>query len=165
MASGTNNPNPQNIMTCYIHNMTTGTTITFPAYPEDLSEGYATTFNSTDVMGRSAPYLAYANNAARTVSYSVVLHDDICDNMMSVVEQIKSLVYPIYHGSIVQPPYCRVKFGQMVSMYAVVDSVDFSWSDTVIEDNQHFSKVEVSFSFTELRIQSLPTARGTFNEV
>lgn len=161
---GTNNVSASDIMVCYIINKLTGDTIVFNAYPADLNESYSAEFNPSAVMGRSSPYWSYSGNSARSISYQVVLLEDICPNMMSVVDQLRGLVYPNYAGSLVQPPYCYIKFGDMVSCSAIVDSVDFTWGETVLADNQHFSKVEVSLSYQELRLGSLPTSSGVFNE-
>ena len=75
---------------------------------------------------------------------------------------LKQLVYPKYNGSIVISPYCFLKFGDMLNCYAVMESIDFSWGDTIIEDSNHFSKCEVNFSFQELRRDSLPTVDNVF---
>lgn len=155
---------PNNIITCYILNRVTDTVVKFPAYPTDVSESFSAEFNPKEIMGRSAPYFSFGGNGARGVSYQVKVSDDICPDLMGLVNSIKSLIYPKYFGSIVQPPFCYVKFGDMIAMNAIVESVSFSWGETVLDGSQHFSIVDIDFSFQEVRIDSIPTATGIFNE-
>ena len=164
--SGSSLPDPNQILSCFIINMRTGKVITFPAYPRDFTEGYSTNFEPFDARGRSAGYYAYNNNGPRSLGYSVTLQDDLCD-VMKVVDNLRSLVYPEYVGSYVKPPYCYLHIGSIVDCYAIMDNIDFSWGGDdapVLDGSDHYSKVDVTFSFTELRIKSLPTVRGVFNE-
>lgn len=156
---------PNSIIVCYILNMLTNEVIKFPAYPPELSESYSSSYTTTDIAGRSAPYFSYGGNPARSFDYSVTVQEDIVKDLKLLVNKIKGLVYPIYYGSLVQPPYCYVKFGDMISSYAIVESVSFTWGETVLDGSTTFSKVDISFSFQEMRQNSLPTATGTFNEV
>jgi hypothetical protein len=81
--------------------------------------------------------------------------------MMKVVKFLKGLVYPKYSGSIVIPPYCLVHFGGMVSnMTAVINNVSLSWGGPILSDANHYSKVDISLDFTELRRSSIPTAKS-----
>ena len=157
-------PSPDNIMICYIINRITDQVIKFPSYPTDVNESFSAEYNPKDIMGRSAPYFSFGGNGARSVGYSLKVSDDICPDLMGLVRSIKGLVYPKYYGSVVQPPYCYVKFGEMVAMNAILESVDFTWSETVLDGSQHFSVVDINFSFQELRLDSIPTVSGIFNE-
>lgn len=162
---GTNNVLPS--ISFYIKNMLNNQTIYLPTLPEDVSESFSTNYSQTELNGRSAPYQTYGGNEARTISLSAVLHQDLCDektgNLQTIVMYLKQLVYPRYNGSIVIPPYCYIKFGDMVSCYAIMDSIDFAWGDTIIEDSKYYSKCEVNFSFQELRRSSLPTVDNVFS--
>lgn len=161
-------PSPSNYMTCYIYNLLTNEKIVFQTLPDDVSESYSGEWQSTDVMGRSAPYQAFTGNPARTVDYSVTLNRDILGtDFEKTVDKCKRLVYPRYaNDSIVVPPYCYVRFGGMITMYAIVESVSVSWNGTIIADedtdpnSNYFSQAEISFSFVELRVsgQGLPIA-------
>lgn len=172
-------PNPDNYITCYVYNMITDEKIIFKTVPENISESYSADWQSTDIMGRSAPYLAYVSSAARTVSYSVILTRDILGELYkSTVEKCIRLVYPKYmNGGVVAPPFCYVRFGSMVYMFAVVNDVSVEWSGPFIGDTYSstvdnkqdidandnlFSQAEISFSFTELRTdgQGLPTGNN-----
>lgn len=158
-------PRPDtNLVSCFILNKITGERISFYTIPTEISESYSASFETQGTVGRSAPFVTYSETEARTVSYSVTLHEELCTDLLDTVNKIKALVYPNYAGSIAIPPYCYVKFGDMVSMYAVVNSVGIDWDGTVIGDTQHFSKVEVSFDFTEMRLGSIPTSSNPFQE-
>lgn len=169
-------PNPANYMTCYIYNMITDEKIIFKTLPENVSESYSSDWQNTDVMGRTAPYIAYNMSSARTVNYTVMLERDILgDQFQSTIDQCIRLIYPKFmSGGVVAPPYCYVRFGGMVNMFAVVNDVSVDWSGSIIghtyastTENKYnmdansnvFSQADVSFGFTELRTggQGLPT--------
>ena len=151
------NPLPSSYIECYIINLLNNTTIKFVTLPEDLNESYSGGMNPQEVLGRTTPYFTYNNNDARSVSYSIRLHEDVCKDMMVVIDELKRLVYPRYVGSVVDPPYCYVKFGDMVNMKAIVSDVSLDWGDTIIEGTSHFARCDVSLSFLELRNITLPT--------
>lgn len=169
-------PSPADYMTCYLYNMLTDEKIIFKTLPESVSESYSADWQMTDIMGRSAPYAAYIGSAARTVSYSVTLMRDILgSSFKSTVERCIRLVYPKYvNGGVVAPPFCYVRFGGMISMFAIVNDVSVEWSGSIIghtygstvknktnfDANENlYSQADISFSFTELRVdgQGLPT--------
>ena len=170
--------NPTQIVPCYIVNLVTGMKINFATLPTDVSEDYSASFGSQQPMGRSSPYFNYENSEARTVSYSVTLHKDIVPDMENVVLECKKLVYPKYTGSLVTPPYCYVRFGAMINMTAIVNSVSIEWggaAGTILCDTLYseslggnasptYSDVQLSFSFTELRLRSLMQADNVFDE-
>ena len=168
--------NPDDYITCYIYNLVTDKKIQFKTLPEGINESYSAEWQSNDVLGRSAPYIAYGGNPARTVDYSVVLDRNIIGDpdFQNTINACISLVYPDYaDNGIVIPPYCYVRFGGVIRMYAVVDNVGVSWSGPIISDNESdyatvesanpnknlFAQAELSFSFTEIRTygQSIPT--------
>lgn len=170
---------PQEYMTCYIYDLLNDRKIEFKTLPENVSENFASEWSSESVMGRSAPYLAFNGNPSRTVDYSVTLNRDILGDpdFQNTINKCKMLVYPNYvGGGIVTPPYCYVRFGGMIKMFAVVDSVSVSWEGSIISDNSTqyrtvessdpnlnlFSQAEISFSFTEIRTrgQFLPTGNS-----
>lgn len=163
--------NTDDLITCYIYNMLNNQKIQFKTLPEDINESYSAEWQQTDIMGRSAPYIAYISNPARSVDYSVVLNRDILgdEGYKNTIDGLKKLVYPNYVGnSIVAAPYCYVRFGYIVKMFAVVESVSLSWSGTIIGDENSnaneamYSQCECSLSFIELRTegQGLPTANS-----
>lgn len=174
---------PSDLMFCYIVNMLTNERINFVTIPTDLSETHSASFNQQQPMGRSAPYFTFENNEARTISFSIKLHKDLCPDMVNVVNKLKALVYPNYNGSLVQPPYCYVRFGGMVNMMAVCNSVSVNWGGevgTILDEGSTggkaasaddgagdvttFSDVSLDIDLTEIRLNSLRTATNVFDE-
>jgi len=98
--------------------------------------------------------------------------------MENVVLECKKLVYPKYTGSLVTPPYCYVRFGAMINITAIVNSVSIEWggaAGTILGDtldseslggnsSPTYSDVQISFSFTEIRARSLMQADNVFDE-
>lgn len=180
-----NHINPETYITCYIYNLITNEKIQFRTTPEGVSESYQASWQSQDVLGRSAPYLAYTGNPARSADYSVVLDRNLLGDpdFQNTIDQCKRLVYPKYTGGgIVIPPYCYVRFGGMLKMFAIVESVNVSWSGPFIssstgsqpgsntyssaqsqDPNKNLmSQCEISFSFQEIRTrgQLIPTGQS-----
>lgn len=151
------------LITSFIINELTGEPVVFETLPEDISETYATSWDTTDIRGRSAPYIGFVGNEARSVSYSITLQADICPNMMKVIAFLKGLVYPDYKGSIVDPPLCTVHLGGMVSnMLAVVNNVSISWKGPILDGADFYSQADISIDFMELRRDSIPKAMKVF---
>lgn len=159
---------PSEYITCYIYNMLTGETIEFETLPDSVTENFSASWNSHEVLGRSAPYYNYGGNDARSVSYGVKLFKDaLGESFIETVRQIESLVYPQYSGPMAIPPYCYVRFGGMVKMFAIVNSVSINWGDTIIADDytdaneNTFSTADVSIDFTEIITYGhpIPTAQ------
>lgn len=172
---------PDDLITCYIYNLITDEKIEFVVIPDGVNETYQAEWTTQDVIGRSAPFIAFMNNPARSVDYSIQLDRDILGDPFyaETIDKCKRLVYPNYTaGGLVIPPYCYVRFGGIVKMFAIVDSVGVSWSGTIISDNEVvpssgnvysgntdpnenlYSQCELSFSFTELRTRNQPLPTG-----
>ena len=172
---------PDSLITCYIYNLITDERIEFVVIPEGVTETYSAEWTTQDILGRSAPYLAFVGNPARTVEYSIQLDRDILGDPVyeNTIDSCKRLVYPNYTaGGIVVPPYSYIRFGGIIKMFAVVESVSVSWSGTIISNSDDtpgggyqgntspndnlYSQCELSFSFTEIRTrnQLLPTAKN-----
>lgn len=141
---------------CYVINLLTDTKITFKVPPEELTESVSASFEPQEIRGRSAPFFSYNSNGARTVSFTVTLHEEYCaGGIWKTVNQLKALVYPTYSGSIVRPPKCYVRFGSMVGMRAIIENVSVSWEKPYIQDVGKrivFNKASVSLEFTEYMV-------------
>lgn len=175
---------PDDYITCYIYNLITNELIQFKTLPDGVNENYASEWSTQEIMGRSAPYLAYTGNPARSVDYTVTLDRNIMGDpdFNNTILKCKRLVFPNYSGNIVIAPYCYIRFGGMVKMFAIVESVGVSWSGGVIATDKVpnakrpwevfrttessdpkrnlLSQCELSFSFTEIRTRgagALPT--------
>ena len=125
----------ETLVTCYIYNLITNEKIQFKTLPESISESYQGSWQPQDILGRSAPYFAFLSNSARTADYSVTLDRNILGDpqYVNTINQCKRLVYPNYAGGgIVVPPYCYVRFGGMLKMFAIIENVSLSWSGVYI---------------------------------
>ena len=140
-------------ISCYVKNLLTGTTIEFELIPESVTDSNSASFDPQDIRGRSTPIQGYNNSGPRTVSYTVILHDDYCkDGILKTVNALRALTYPAYGGS-VTPPTCYVRFGKMIKMKAITNSVSVNWM-TPYRDGV-FTRAEVTLDFIEVRGSSL----------
>lgn len=149
------------LIQCYIINLLSDSVIRFRLIPDDFSESLSANYEQQEIRGRSAPFISYNATGARTVSLSVTLYDEFCDEgILPTVNKLKALVYPSYEGSIVLAPKCFVRFGHMIGMRAVVDSVGVNWEKPILfslDGKQVFNKAEVSLEFTEIINTEIPT--------
>lgn len=137
---------------CYIKNLITGTTVKFRALPDELSESIESSFEEQPIRGRSEAYQGYSNTGPYSVSFDVTLYDDYCENgIQNTINNLKALAYPDYSGTIISP-LCYVRFGNMISMKAIVSSVSISRSKPY-RDGVYLSAT-VGFEFTECENKS-----------
>lgn len=135
-------------ISCYIKNLITGTTIEFDLIPEEFSETNVATYDQHNIRGRSSPIQGYSNSGPRNISYMVQIHDDCCTNgIVDTVNKLRALSYPEYGGSIV-PPKCYIRFGDMLSIKAVVINVNVTWRKPY--RNGTFINADVSLDFIEI---------------
>ena len=138
--------------TFYILNQTTGTKIEFDLVPEEISESFAASFESQDIMGRTAPIVGYSSSGPHTVSLNITVHAEMeggIENMKKKIHQLVALTYPVFSGDLLEPPKCFVRVGNMVGMYGYIESVDVSWEKPYTD--MVFRKAEVSLSVNEIR--------------
>lgn len=133
---------------CYIINLLTGGKIEFECEPEEISDANSAQFDPQDVRGRSSPYQGYSSSGPRTISFSVMLHDDLCkEGILNTVNHLRSLTYPNY-GGVLTPPKCLVRVGDMIHCNAIVNDVSVSWQKPY--RNGTYVAAEVSLNLTEV---------------
>lgn len=135
----------------YIRNEATGTTINFDLVPEDFSESFSSSFESQDIMGRSAPIVGWSSSGPHSVSLTLTLHAEIeggTDKLKDKINKLVALTYPVYSGDAITPPKCFIRVGKMVGMYGYIESVSVSWEKPYSE--QIFRKAEVSIDVNEI---------------
>jgi hypothetical protein len=134
----------------YVHNLVTGTNITFKFYPEEVEDTHSSSFSQKEILGRSTPLLAYSGGGPREVSFSVILHDDFCDDgIINTVNKLKGLTYPEYDSGVV-PPECYVRLGSSVYFTGQCTNVSVSWQPpfrSIRDDNSTYTRADVSMSF------------------
>lgn len=133
---------------CYITNTLTGGTIEFDVEPEEITDTTTANFDPQEIRGRSSPFQGYNSSGPRTVSFELVLHQDLCkDGLLNTINHLKSLAYPGY-GGVLSPPSCIVRLGKMVHMKATVSDVGVTWQKPYRD--QLYLVATVSLSFTEV---------------
>lgn len=63
----------------YIHH--TDTLVVIPTFPEQINDTTNTTYNPTNIMGRSAPIYTYTGSGPRSVDISLKLHRDLMNSV------------------------------------------------------------------------------------
>jgi hypothetical protein len=138
--------------TFYILNQVTGSKIEFLLVPEEISESFSSSFESQDIMGRTAPIVGFSSSGPHTVSLNITIQADMeggIENMKKKINQLIALTYPVYSGDLLEPPKCFVRVGNMVGMYGYIESVDVSWEKPYTD--MVFRKAEISLSVNEIR--------------
>lgn len=133
---------------CYIINTVTGGTIEFDCEPDEISDTVSAQFDPQEIRGRSSPYQGYNSSGPRTLSFSLILHDDLCkEGILNTINRLKSLVYPGY-GGVLSTPACLVRIGDMIHMKAIVSDVGVSWQKPY--RNGVYLLAEVSLTLSEV---------------
>lgn len=133
-------------VTCYIKNMVTGSTISF-GLPNDLSDSISATFDDTNIRGRSSPIKGYDSSGPRSLSYSLILHNDYCpEGLYTTIAKLKALCYPGYSNT-VDSPSCYVRLGKAVKGLFVMNSVGVTYEKPYVDGM--YVKAEVSLDLSE----------------
>ena len=76
------NTTPQfNMIDNYIYVHHTSTLIALPTFPEQLNDTTSINYQSTTILGRSAPIYTYGGSGPRSVDFSFKLHRDMMDQI------------------------------------------------------------------------------------
>lgn len=134
---------------CYIINTLNSKTIKFNCEPDEVSDSVAAVFSAQDVRGRSSQYQGYDHTNSRTISFTVTLHDDLCEKgVLNTANHLKSLSYPDYNGGLVVAPKVYIHIGDMIRAYAVITNVSVSWKKPY--RNNVYVEADVSIEATEV---------------
>lgn len=134
-------------VTCYIKNLVTGSIVRFDLPPE-LSDSESANFDDTAIRGRSSPIKGYDSSGPRSVSYSLQLHDDYCEEgLETTISKLKALVYPGY-SNVVDAPSCYVRIGNAVRGLFVVNSVGVNYN--LPYRNGMYVQADVSLDLSEV---------------
>ena len=133
---------------CYIINTLTGGKIEFECEPEEISDTNSNQFDPQDIRVRSSPFQGYSSSGPRTISFSVMLHDDLCkEGILNTVNHLRSLTYPSYGGVLI-PPKCLVRIGDMIHCNAIVNDISVTWQKPYRSGT--YVAAEVSINLTEV---------------
>lgn len=115
--------------TFYITNLISGTTMEMDMKPNGFSEGNSSNYNAEEIRGRSTPIYGYSSSGPRSASFELHVYDDYCYyGLSSTVKFLKALAFPSYNGGVVTPPKAYIRYGSMISMRCIVETVEVAWS-------------------------------------
>ena len=109
------------------------TTLNMPCYPESVEDGTRANYSTTDLLGRSEPFLIYNNTSGREMSFTFNMHREMTNNedeIDKIVKVIESGVYPKY-GSDIAPQKVEVKIGNQIYISGVMKDEHTSWSGPI----------------------------------
>lgn len=100
----------------------TGESVEFPAYLENLSDLYSSTWQAEDVYGRMDPITTFVNTRrAISVSWNVPAHSyDNAKRNLEKINKLMTFLYPLYSNgkggatAINQGPLVRIQFGNLI---------------------------------------------------
>ena len=109
------------------------TTLNMPCYPETIEDGTQANYSTTELLGRSEPFLIYNNTSGREISFTFNMHREMTNNedeIDRIVKVIESGVYPKY-GSDIAPQKVEVKIGNQIYISGVMKNERTSWSGPI----------------------------------
>lgn len=138
-----------------------------PTYPESVSESTQASFNSTTILGRSAPIYTYTGSGPRKVAFEFTLHrdlmndinitnnsfgitedDDVLDELINTIE---AAALPRYQNATkaVNPPIIAVRIGDQIYIKGVISgSVSKTYSGPIIDNK--YAVCKISFEVNEI---------------
>lgn len=138
-----------------IHNNVTGTHISLPVMPQNISEGISSSFAQQEIVGASAPRIVYSSTGAKQISFSLqnLTEDYLIAGFYSLADYVyalQALVYPEYAqmGGLVKPPDLTLILGDK-SISCICTSVNVQWGE-LVRDQQILS-CNVDFTFLQTR--------------
>lgn len=108
-----------------------------PVFPQEFNDTNTAHFSPTNILGRSVQYQTY-NSSSRTLSFSLKLHEELCDDynyIHRLAAVLQSACYPNYaqNGS-VDPVEILLVIGAQVKIRGILNSTNESWSSPIIDD-------------------------------
>jgi hypothetical protein len=138
--------------------LTTGSTLTFPAYVTSFSDNYGAEWNAQTYMGRAEKFYKY-NSFSRDISFTFTVAATSLGKLQSNYDDLNKLaasLAPTYTSQgYIAGNLHRLTFGNYVKgQYGILESVDYTIMDEspweTIENNQLPFYIEVSCKFTPI---------------
>lgn len=180
------------ILTNYIYLYHLEKFCVLPSMPDSISDQMQSTFRSTTALSRSAPVQSYSNSGPRTITFTIILHRDIMEDLNTGVSNLKDNVldisdkdyvdillnylqaralpkYNVYKtgSKVVDPPQVAVKMGNDIFIRGVISgSVGVTYEKPIL-DNGKYAKVTVTIPVTEVDPYDAPTVamKGGFRGI
>lgn len=161
--------------------------VIIPTFPESVQDTLGSTFQSTQILARTAPIFSYSSSGPRTIQFSLSLHRDLMsqynysnstfisnagieigdDYVDTLVKYLQAMALPSYkvnqvqsaikQGKIVNPPIAAVRFGNTLFIKGVVNGDVGVTYSGPIGIDGKYQQVDVSFSITETDPQDAET--------
>lgn len=142
--------------------------VVLPAPPERVSDTLLSTFNTTNILMRTAPIFSYSNSGPRTVSVNISLRRDMFDDINAGVSDLKVEVGDDYADTIIKclqasalpkyalqskmvdPPMVAVRFGNDIFIKGVVNGGVTVTYDLPMLSNGKYATVDIQFTVSEV---------------
>lgn len=140
--------------------------------PESFTESLPVSWDTNaSIQGRSVPPVGYNNSGPRSIPIEFTLmagtgyynipgksHDEIMELMYKDINFLKSLVYPSYDYTIVEPPsVVLLSLGSKVRLKGVVSNLNFTYYKPTDSQNR---SMRVTVSFTVSQVSDEPPGRS-----
>ena len=128
----------------------------------------ASSFSSTNVLGRTAPVFTYSNSGPRTVQIELHLHRDMMDEVNigisnaklkfgedyidNLVHALQAIALPKYNLSnkAVEPPLVAIRLGQQIFIKGIVNGdIGLTYRLPILDDGK-YAQVTLSLTITEV---------------
>ena len=164
--------------------VTIGNTLIYmPCWPEQVSDGVDASYDTINVMGRSAPYVIYSYTGERSIEFTFKLHREMLDNPIAlltediiknpdqvatrageidrIVRIIESAVYPNYDGT-VAAVRTQVRIGNTLFISGVMTSQSTNWYGPIGTDHKY---KQCDITFTVLEATNSPKSQSEITQI
>lgn len=131
--------------------------------PDSVAHQYLPNFQANSILGRLSPIFLYTGGSPRTISFTIILNDDIAklggyNSIVDLVEAIKSLSYPKERNKIKDLPPVYFQLGELSGNGIIETSI--AWKKPYEVTTGYYKLAEVSFNITIEQGMTLPRYRG-----
>lgn len=148
-----------------------GKSMTFPCYPQSVSDSNTANYNPVSILGRSEPFQYYVNSGPRVVSVDFQMHCEMVDTSITGLKQdnyvynlvhfIESSCYPNYGKNAIAAPRVKLHIANNIQITGIISSVSTKYDGPILDmgsynnsqgyiSNPQYSMVNISFSVTEV---------------
>lgn len=144
-----------------------------PTTPDTIQDHMNSTFQETNVLGRSAPVYTYSNSGGRSVQITLNLHRDLMDEVNTgssnvplengedyvdrLIRALQAIALPKYNlnNKAVEPPLVAIRIIDQVFVKGIVNGgVGVTYNKPIILCNDgkesKYAQVQVSFTISEV---------------
>lgn len=147
--------------------LTTHTIIRLPLYPDEISDSISASWQTQDILGRSAPVSSYMSTNFREVSFNFTLHRELLFNCNSYLKNVKGrdrnirgknyshintteeilsimrlACYPVYVSNGLMSPVVCFRFGEFFCK-GYMESVSYTWKKPIIDNKYMVCDVSI----------------------